>query len=266
MKETYGLPNGEIDELLQSLWDWLRSETRIEAVGDGWVEVTTPFLDRHNDCIQVYIKKSSNDTFRLTDDSYTIRDVESSGCDLRTGKRRDMLNLIRRGFGVEVGSHDDDSISALASRENFPQKFLGVTQTMLSVNDLYYLASATVQGIYWEDVANWLGEIQPKYSTEVKLIGRSGFTRKFDFVVPATITAPDRYIQAITHPSKSNIDAFLFAWNDTEEERAPNSEAYALLNDIGHRISNKYITACMKYGVSPVRWSKRQGLIPRLVA
>ena len=48
---------------------------------------TTPYLDRHNDQLQIYATKT-NGHFALTDDGYIIQDLQSSGCDLKTERRR----------------------------------------------------------------------------------------------------------------------------------------------------------------------------------
>jgi hypothetical protein len=52
-----------------------------------WVEITTPYIDRHNDYIQIYIKKSK-DSFILTDDRYTIDDLLLSGVRLKFTKEK----------------------------------------------------------------------------------------------------------------------------------------------------------------------------------
>lgn len=60
------------------------------------IEITTPFLDRHNDRLQIYATKS-NGHFALTDDGYVIQDLQSSGCELKTKKRRALLETTLNG-------------------------------------------------------------------------------------------------------------------------------------------------------------------------
>ena len=43
----------EIQSLLDRYWGWLRDKTTIRQMHD-WVEITTPYLDRHNDRLQIY--------------------------------------------------------------------------------------------------------------------------------------------------------------------------------------------------------------------
>jgi hypothetical protein len=55
--------------LVESYLKWLRDRTALREAGD-WLEVTTPFLDRHNDYIQIFVQKNG-DCYQLTDDGYT---------------------------------------------------------------------------------------------------------------------------------------------------------------------------------------------------
>ena len=79
----------EVQSLLDRYWKWLRDETTLRQIGD-WVEITTPYLDRHNDCLQIYAKRRDG-AFVLTDDGYTVDDLEQSGCALNTPRRQDLL-------------------------------------------------------------------------------------------------------------------------------------------------------------------------------
>ncbi len=49
---------GEISQLVEKYRLWLKDRTAIKSVHTDWVEITTPFLDRHNDYIQIYVKGS----------------------------------------------------------------------------------------------------------------------------------------------------------------------------------------------------------------
>ncbi|MEA2034873.1 MAG: hypothetical protein U9N40_05230 [Euryarchaeota archaeon] len=43
----------EIQSLLDEYTCWLKEKIQVRQV-DGWVEITTPYLDRHNDYLQIY--------------------------------------------------------------------------------------------------------------------------------------------------------------------------------------------------------------------
>jgi hypothetical protein len=52
--------------LIDDYLKWLRQKIIINPVGE-WFEITTPFLNRHNDYIQVYAKKENNNRIILTE-------------------------------------------------------------------------------------------------------------------------------------------------------------------------------------------------------
>jgi hypothetical protein len=43
--------------MVEQYINWLKDKTTLKQVGDNWVRITTPYLDRHNDCLQIYTKK-----------------------------------------------------------------------------------------------------------------------------------------------------------------------------------------------------------------
>ena len=79
----------EIQTLLDRYNAWLKEKTVLREVAD-WVEITTPYLDRHNDYLQIYAKRVDG-SFILTDDGYTIEDLLQSGCRLDSSKRQSLL-------------------------------------------------------------------------------------------------------------------------------------------------------------------------------
>ena len=106
----------EIEKLLVDYRAWLKDKTTLREVNGSWVEITTPYIDRHNDALQLYARHE-NDGYVLTDDSYTIHDLEASGCNLNTEKRRDLLKMTLQGFGVKL---NDEALEVHATPENFP--------------------------------------------------------------------------------------------------------------------------------------------------
>lgn len=90
----------DIQKLLDDYVAWLRDKTSLRQI-ENWVEITTPYLDRHNDYVQIYARKS-NGAYVLTDDGYTIDDLEQSGCKLNSPKRQDLLKMTLNGFGIQL--------------------------------------------------------------------------------------------------------------------------------------------------------------------
>lgn len=231
---------------------------------DDWAEITTPYLDRHNDRVQIFARKV-RDGFELTDDGYTIRDLRSTGCDLDTPHRQDMLKLTLSGFGVTLSSTDELTIRA--SIGNFPQQKHNLVQAVISVNDLFVLARPNVQTLFTEDVEQWLWNASIRYTPRVRFIGKSGLEHQFDFVIPATPNkAPERFVQAVNRPSKENAELFVFKWEDIRDNCGRESQAFAILNDYEQRPSQAVTNALRNYNVQAVPFSERETVTEALAA
>ena len=243
----------EIQHLLDQYWNWLQEQTMVRAVGDH-VEITTPYLDRHNDCLQMYASKTK-EGFILTDDGYVLDDLAQAGVDVTSGKRRLLLDETLNGFGVrEVAG----PLQVETLGDDFGIRKHSLLQAMLAVADLFYLASPTVVSLFHEDVTAWLDGSNVRYTRNVKLTGRSGYDHKFDFVVPKSPDQPERVCRSLNRPGRSTVQNMAFAWLDTKEVRDTNSVAYAIINDADKAIPQAVDTALRNYGVQTIRWSDRE--------
>lgn len=251
----------EVQKLLDQYLRWLKDKTALRQVKD-WIEITTPYLDRHNDYLQIYVKRE-NSGFVLTDDGYTVEDLKRSGCELETKKRKDLLTLTLNGFGVRL---EGDALIVHASSDNFALRKHNLVQAMLGVNDLFYLAVPMVASLFLEDVTSWLDLHDIRYTPKVKFTGKSGYDHLFDFVIPASKKQPERILQTINRPSRDTAQAVAFSWIDTKEVRPANSRAYAFLNDSEHLPHASVLDALRNYNVNPVSWSKREEMKEELAA
>jgi Domain of unknown function DUF1829/Domain of unknown function DUF1828 len=252
----------EIEKLLNEYRSWLQDKTTLRELNSDWVEITTPYLDRHNDALQIYARKQ-NGGYLLTDDSYTIHDLEASGCNLKTEKRQDLLKMTLNGFGVKLNG---EALEIHAFGENFPLRKHNLVQAMLAVNDLFYLAKPTVESLFFEDVITWLDANEIRYTPKAKFTGISGYDHSFDFVIPKTRKQPERIMQAINRPTRDNAEAFIYAWSDTREVRSPDSKAYTVLNDAEQSISGGVVDAFRNYAIQPVLWRSRAEVVSELAA
>ncbi len=242
----------EVEALLEQYWTWLRDKTAIRQVKD-WAEITTPYLDRHNDYLQIYATHR-NGRLVLTDDRYVLEDLEQSGCTIDTPKRQALLRMTLNGFGVQ---NNNNALEVFTSPENFALQKHNLVQAMLAVNDLFYLATPIVANLFYEDVVDWLDLSEVRYTPNVKFTGKSGYDHLFDFVIPKSRVQPERILSTINRPNRNTAEVMAFSWVDTREVRSADSRAYAILNDSEHSVSESVLDALRNYDVRPVPWSER---------
>lgn len=245
-------------KLVDSYVEWLRQRMTTADV-NGVCEITTPFLDRHNDRLQIYVRKTEVG-FRLTDDSYIIGDLESSGCTVRTPTRQAMLKSVLLGFAIH---ENEGELFVDATPENFPQKKHALLQAMISINDMFMTSKPTVHSLFIEDVRAFLEANDTRYSPGVTFTGQSGFPHRFDFVIPKSKVRPERLLRAINHPTREAAQNVLFAWTDIRHTRPVEPRAYAVLND-EQQIKTEVLDALHSYEIKPILWSRRNEFVAEL--
>jgi hypothetical protein len=253
----------ECQKLINSYVDWLHQGLSVQEVG-GACELTTPFLDRHNDHLQVYALRQ-NGKIILSDDGYILSDLRTSGLEVDTPKRKMVLDSVLNGLGVRMANNQ---LLVEASAKNLPQRLHSLVQAMLAINDLFVMAQPRVASFFFEDVRAFLDSHDIRYTSRVKLAGKSGYDHGVDFLIPKSKNRPERILQAIAAPKRDNIFAYLWILNDTRAARTADSsnetEAYAILNDQENSVGGDVIEALTAYHVSPVVWSHRDEYVGAL--
>ncbi len=252
----------DIDTLLQSYTTWFGEQITIRDVGD-YQEITTPFLDRNNDCIQIYLKKLSEQGYLLSDGGYTINDLESCGCRLDTDKRQELLEEILSGLGVNLS--EENELQVITSKQTYPQKKHNLIQAILAVNDLSYTSKQNVGQMFTEDVKLWLTRHKIRFNTKVSLTGKSGMTHSFEMVIPPSpddIT-PERLIQTYNNLTLQQIEALAFRWNDIREVR--NSRLYVIISS-SRPLSRGVEDVCNTCDILPISYENLETIVPQLAA
>jgi hypothetical protein len=250
----------DCEELISGYLGWLKQGLRINEL-ESSCQIATPFLDRHNDEIEIYVERC-NGGLLLTDDGYTVADLLATGMKFHTPRRKAHLTSVLNGFGVRLT--EDDEIQVLATPQDFPQKKHSLVQAILAVNDMFVMADEYVLSLFREDVAKFLEEREIPVFLDFKLSGRSGFDHRFDFGLPKTSRHPQRVLQAINQLTKDQATSFAFAVADVKSIRSEPLDACVFLNDIEHPPSAENISALQAYDVKPLLWSQRQDVYKEL--
>ena len=88
----------------------------------------------------------------------------------------------------------------------------------------------------------------------------------FDFVIPKSRKQPERILQTLGNPKKNAVEATVFKWTDTRENRASDSELLVLLNNNETEVAASAIDALKNYDIEPILWTERSRAKERLVA
>ena len=248
-------------ELKEKYISWLEDEITVNKIGE-YIEVTSPFLDRYNDYLQVYAKLENDKEILLTDDSYIINNLEMSGIDMKSSRRKQLLQSFLNKYNVKL---EDSALVAKSSIEDFPQKILFLMQAMLNVDDMFMLSQNKVASLFLEDVKNFLDQKDIFYTRDVNFIGKSGFLYNYEYLIQRTKDKPERLCKVINNPNKQNFQSTMFMWNDTKETRDNNSQLIVFLND-ENKIDTSIIDGFKNYNVDAILWSEREKHLNKLIA
>lgn len=126
--------NENIESLVGEYCDWLRHNTTVEMIESNCVMITTPFLDRHNDAIQIYCQKKGEHSLLLSDDRYALDDLKMSGCNIfESPKRLVVMQQILNGFGVTL---NDGALEVDITSTDFPKAFHSIIQAIIVISNL----------------------------------------------------------------------------------------------------------------------------------
>jgi hypothetical protein len=127
------MTRNECQQLVDAYVTWLRRGFSAQSL-EGVCELTTPFLDRHNDHLQVFAVKQ-NGKIILSDDGYTLSDLRTSGVELTTSKRKLVLQAALSGFGIQA---QENQLLIEASPRNVGQRLHSLIQAMLTINERFF--------------------------------------------------------------------------------------------------------------------------------
>lgn len=236
--------------------EWLNKSIEQYQISDNIYRITFPYLNRNNDCTEIFIK-IDGDKYTITDDGETISELELSNFNLFSSQRRkDIFNQILLSHGVKKSESNELFIEC--SKDELPQKKHMLSQCMIKVSDLFYTAKNTVQSLFIEDVQVYLDEKDIRYTPDVSFPGISGLTTNYDFAIPKSKQAPERIIKVVNNIDQQLANSILFLWNDTSQARKDHfSTLYVFLQDNVKKIPSTVFTSMNNYNVIPVEWSKR---------
>ncbi len=250
---------GDLQGMVDTYIHWLKSKIHLRQL-DDWMEITTPFLDRHNDHLQIYAKRYDGG-YILTDAGYIIQDLELCGCSLASPKRKRLLHTILNGFGVKlVGS----ALEVRTSESSFARNKHNLIQAMLSVNDLFNLATPYSTGLFFEDVISWLDMNEIRYTRDAKFRGESGIDHLFEFTIPRSRRYPERLVKTVNTPDRSRAESIVFSWIDIRDVRPEHSKVYVILNDREAPVPERVVDILTTYDANPILWSNREATVAEL--
>ena len=239
-----------IEKFIDDYLNFLKDNLTIKKLKDIH-EITLPFFDRNNDALTIYVDQTSEDTYRVSDDSYIINNLYDNGINL-SKKRLDSISSICLKLGVEF---KENELFVYSKSKNLVSKVHTLAQAMLRVDDMYLTSQNRVSSYFIEDLINFFDQNEIYYSRDISFIGKTSMTHSFDFLFQRSKDNPERICRAINNGSKNNMINVLFAWQDIETIRNNNSKLIIIVND-NNKIEDGVIEGFNNYDIKSYKWSE----------
>ena len=237
-------------QLQQQLLKWTEDHFLFSGSQDE-VILTTPFVDLHNDCIEMLIEEVEY-ALRVTDGGQTLADLEISGVNITEQRQQQLAEVFNR-IGVTC---TDGEISATASLAGASGAIHSVLQGILAAQGLTFSVRPRRRQPIADEIDDVLRKSSLPYNRQVPINGKSGLSQQIDFVVRDNGRFPHHLIQTISNPDKGAMERQIFFAMDTKEQYAAltNTEPrfVAVLSDVEQAIAPSMMGALLHYDVRPV--------------
>lgn len=258
-------------QLSNDYLNWYSKQISFKNVNNDTVRIDLPFLDSFQDEIIIYAIKLADGNIKLTDDGWTINNLEEHGVFINRSKhRRQLLNQQIKLYGVE---RVDDEFTVTVDLHHFPAAKHRLLQAILFVNDMFMFSPANTANVFLDDLQAFFDEHKIRATPGISFLGNSGLTHKYDFLISGFKDIPTRLIKTL---SASNNDA-LFAKSiltdisQTRLIRDDPTDYYVFINDRDKSkqpidVNPEIISLFEQNNIKPVKYTERETVVKELVA
>ena len=243
------------NKIKDSYIEYIKENTHVNLLEGDSQEVITPFVNTYGDGISFTIKYDGK-YYILTDDGFTLWDLQLNGIDLtKKNKRHHLLKSILNYNGLELM---DDEIIKKTKKHNLGQAIHDMTQVLLNVYDLSLLHPQTVQSHFLEDVRSYFHE-NTEYNVfpDLSIAGKSRLEHKFNFLAMSK--------------GKYKLHFILSSWLDTTENRTirygRNESLSVIISSDGYKeLKDEYQEALNEYNINILNFEDKKKLKAQLGA
>lgn len=257
------------DQLLTNYLNWYKKEVTFKDLSENIIRIDVPFLDSFSDEITMYAIKNKDNTITLTDDGWTLDNLESNGVFIsRSKNRKKILSNRLNAFGI---NEKDGELTTTVEYKNFPLAKNRLLQAILAVNDMFMLSKSNTKSLFFEDVGAFLEENEIRATKDVSIPGTSGITYNFDYLISGYKEIPTRFIKTISTPNKTLFAKAALTDIVQTRELRENSTFYVFLNDISpdgkiQKVKPEIEELFSEKGIKPVPFTKRKSVVEELAA
>lgn len=118
----------ELEDFVINHSSWLFNNHKLERINDNEIILETPFLDRHNDCIEIHIREKEN--------SYLLSDMGNTLAFVLIEDIKSIKPSILNGLGVTFEESSNELWKVSANWNKLPLDICMLTNAIVMVNGI----------------------------------------------------------------------------------------------------------------------------------
>ncbi len=248
---------------------WLKEEIIFSTLNNDVIRIDTPFYDRHNDSIILYVIPESKDKLKITDGGYVLDDLEAEGISITRSKNRKNIFFSQlTSYGVNYDERNN-FLYIDSTMENFSNDKHRLLQAMLFTNDMFLTATKRTKTLFLEDVEAYFDSNDIRALEDASFVGTTGMSHKYEFSIPGSQkrNIPDKLIKVLASP-KNEMYAKVLA-TDVKYTRnvvKPNTVFYTFINNQEKKIESPILSLMSNEGITVIPFTERETFTEELRA
>lgn len=244
------------ENLLNTYYDWVKENYSVKKL-EKIDEIITPFVDPINDNISIYLDRLENSKIQLSDDGYTLNNLEMIGINL-TNSRKQILNEVLDQFSIKLSA--DNTLFVVGFEKEFPIMKYRMTSAILKINDLLYTKKDNVKNIFMDDVINYFQD-NDFGGISTSITGQSGIKYNFKYAIPNKGENPLRLVNIQNNISPDQVMINAFQFGDIKNNSVATNlkiKYIIVFNDAEKTLSKKSRKIAETYDLNLIPWSNKQ--------
>lgn len=215
----------DIDIIAKSWLNFLKDQYNLKLTDNNHIALTTPITDAFDDGITVMISHTDSGNYMVSDQGYTIWNLETRGINVMKKdsiRRRNIFSIIK-SENVKISSNRD--IFAIGPKSEIAQMIFNVIQAVTKIGNLGMSSSSSVRGMFLDDVTDYFENNKKDYRflKGFELRGKTGLAYKIDYLFMSQ-SPTSKVTKIYDGLQKNTVEQLLGIWYDTETVRKSNGE------------------------------------------
>ncbi|MDT2816317.1 DUF1828 domain-containing protein [Vagococcus lutrae] len=245
-----------IEKLIKIHQEWATKQIKFEKTNNS-LRIETPFVDMYHDNIELFIDKI-NDGYLLSDDAYTVTELELSGLKISSSKNRQaMFNQMLLNYGVSFNPTTKELFIKFSNINDFPKSQNRLIQCIIQISDLLFTTREKVITLFNEEVAEFFMDNKIPINKSQSLRGRTGNEFVFDITIGELKNYAPKAIRLINNPTKTSYESPLLSIIDVKP-LWPDTEFFVIANNSERNIDTAVEASFSSYKIPLLKWTEKE--------